>query len=258
LLASISGRVINDLNGNGRLESGEPGLSGVLGTLSGRASATALTNAQGEFNFTNLPPGDYRLTETNLPNFLDSGVSPGVGNVAVDLNNITATLAAGQNSTNNLFLDTQPSERCVPACFNNADMWIINDQARRRVIEAAGGPGAFFILELGRPALSEFEILFALSDFSLGRRALNREYLATQLNIAAYPGAQFNQASCFYQGPNQILRIPGNPRVADLLQRARDAYNGNDLLLIRELIAHLTNINSITSTTGIICPFVDP
>jgi hypothetical protein len=217
-----------------------------------------LTNAQGEFSFTNLSPGDYRLTETNLPNFLDSGVSPGVGNFAVDLNNITAMLVAGQNSTNNLFLDTQPSDRCVPACFNNADMWIINDQARRRVIETAGGPGAFFILELGRSALSELEILFALSDFSLGRRGLNREFVATQLNIAAYPGAQFNQATCFYQGPNQILRIPGNPRVSDLLQQARDAYNNNNPGLIAELLAHLFNINSITSTTGIICPFVDP
>ena len=258
MLASIAGRVINDLNGNGRLESGEPGLAGVLVTLSGRASTTALTDGAGEFNFTNLPPGDYRLTETNLPSFLDSGVSAGVGNFAPDLNNITATLAAGLNSTNNLFLDTQPSERCVPACFNNADMWIINDQARRRVIEAAGGPGAFFILELGRPALSEFEILFSLNDFSLGRSALNREFVATQLNIAAYPGSQFDRASCFYQGPNQILRIPGNPRVSDLLAQARAAYNSGDARLIAELIAHLTNVNSITSTTGIICPFVDP
>jgi hypothetical protein len=114
------------------------------------------------------------------------------------------------------------------------------------------------MLSRWRNALSEFEILFSLNDFSLGRGALNREVVATQLNIAAYPGSQFNQASCFYQGPNQILRIPGNLRVADLLQRARDAYNSGNLTVIRELIAHLTIINSITSTTGIICPFVDP
>lgn len=219
---------------------------------------TTATNNLGEFSFTNLQPGNYRLTETNLPNFLDSGALAGVGNFVVDANNITATLVAGQNSTNNLFLDTQPNDRCVPACFNNADMWIINDRARRATIEAAGGPGAFFILELGRPALSENEILFALNDFSLGRSALNREFVATQLNIAAYPGSVFNRATCFYQGPNQILRIPGNPRVFDLLAQARTAYNGNDTSLIAMLIAHLTNINSITSTTGILCPFVDP
>ena len=100
--------------------------------------------------------------------------------------------------------------------------------------------------------------MFALNDFSLGRSALNREFVATQLNIAAYPGSVFNRATCFYQGPNQILRIMGNPRVFDLLGQARAAYNGNDTRLIQELIAHLTNINSITSTTGIVCPFVDP
>jgi hypothetical protein len=257
-LGSISGRVINDLNGNGRFESGEPPLAGVLVTLSGLASAITLTDSNGAYNFTNLLAGNYLVTETNLVGFFDSGVQPGAGNTATDLNNISVPLAAGQNSTNNLFLDTMPSDRCVPACFNNADMWLINDKARQRVIESAGGPGAFFILALGRNALSEFEILFALNDFSLGRNALNREFIVTQLNLAAYPGSNFNQASCFYQGPNQILRIPGNPRVFELLNEARQIYNSSNAARIAELAAHLTNINSITSTTGIICPFVDP
>ncbi len=258
-LASISGRVIFDVNANGKVDAGEPPLANVTVALSGAATAATLTNAQGEFSFTNLQPGNYRLIETNLPTYIDSGAIAGPGNTVVDANIIAATLAAGQNSTDNIFLDTQPpvTDRCVPACFNNPDMWLVNDAARRAAINAAG-LGNIFILSLNRPAASEAEILTALDDFGSFKAALNREFVGAQLNAASYPGSIFNRASCFYLGRNVYIQIPGDPRLIDLLNQARTAFANNDTLAIRTLTAYLTNFNNITSTVGILCPFVDP
>ena len=63
---TISGEVFNDLNGDGKLENGEPGLANWTVTLlasSGEAFSTK-TNSSGAFKFSNLGPGSYAVLET--------------------------------------------------------------------------------------------------------------------------------------------------------------------------------------------------
>ena len=62
---SLTGMKFQDLNCNGKKEAGEPGLPGWTIKLSN--GATAVTDALGNYYFTNLPPGAYTVSEVNQP-----------------------------------------------------------------------------------------------------------------------------------------------------------------------------------------------
>ncbi len=69
-LATVSGIVFDDLNGNGLLEDGEPGLGNVALRLTGdgnRRNATTL--ADGRFTFPNIEPGTFHLEELDPPGY---------------------------------------------------------------------------------------------------------------------------------------------------------------------------------------------
>jgi hypothetical protein len=65
---SIGDFVWEDMNGNGRQDSGEPGIAGINITLTGTESngvvvnATTITSSTGTYSFTNLQAGTYKLT----------------------------------------------------------------------------------------------------------------------------------------------------------------------------------------------------
>ncbi len=61
---SISGMKFGDANANGVQDNGEAGLSGWTITLSGPASASAVTNAGGNYSFASLADGTYTVCET--------------------------------------------------------------------------------------------------------------------------------------------------------------------------------------------------
>ncbi len=63
---TLSGEVFSDLNDNGVLNSGEPGLSGWTINLlnsSNQVVATATSNSQGDYSFTVSNPGTYTIEE---------------------------------------------------------------------------------------------------------------------------------------------------------------------------------------------------
>lgn len=93
LHGSISGTVFNDLDFDGVFDTGEPGISGVTVTLSTGASTT--TDSNGEYSFTELPPGTYTVTETNPTDWLST--TP---------DTVTVTLAHNEDATVN-FGDAQ-------------------------------------------------------------------------------------------------------------------------------------------------------
>ena len=260
--ATISGRVINDANGNARIDPGETPIPGVPIRLSGVVNLQTTTNQNGEYSFREIPPGAYRVTETNLPGYLDTGVQPGAGNTAIDLNNIAATLVAGQVSVENNFLDALPPQppapECTPACYNSVDMWLMFDSARQAVYDKLGGTSGIFVLSLNRGALSDAAVVAALSVSDTAKDRLNAQYVAAQLNAASFPLSVFNRATCFYNGPNAMVNIPGNPRLLDLLNQARPVFNSGDNVAIDTLAVYLELFNNITATRGIICPFADP
>ncbi len=63
--ASIGGKVIDDLNGNGAADTGEPGIAGVTVTLeqAGVPLTSQVTDANGSYRFDALAPGDYTVTQ---------------------------------------------------------------------------------------------------------------------------------------------------------------------------------------------------
>ncbi len=105
---TISGFKINDLNGNGKQDAGESGLSGWEIKLTGIGPETAsiheetTTDDQGFYSFENLPPGKYLVVETVKGGYVPSG--PPV---------LVVTLENGMNSMNNNFMN-RPVSSLVP------------------------------------------------------------------------------------------------------------------------------------------------
>lgn len=83
VVASISGFKFNDLNADGVNEPGEPRIANwpIYLDLNGNGrldvgEPSTLTNAQGNFTFTNLPPGTYLVREVQQPGFRQTTPNP--------------------------------------------------------------------------------------------------------------------------------------------------------------------------------------
>src|SRR5207237_9848303 len=64
---TVSGRVVNDLNGNGTPDADEPGLGGAVVTLvnsAGVVLGSATSAPTGEFTFAGVANGDFFLTQS--------------------------------------------------------------------------------------------------------------------------------------------------------------------------------------------------
>ena len=99
---TLSGEVYNDLNGNGSLDSGEPGLAGWtvdLEDVSNHVLATAVTDSLGDYTFTGVAPGTYTVAE-ELQGGYTQTVPPSPGTYSV-------TVAAGQTISDLNFGDFQ-------------------------------------------------------------------------------------------------------------------------------------------------------
>lgn len=101
--ASLSGRVWLDLDRDGTQNGSEAGLQGVVITLNGTETDTALvisvattTDADGNYSFVDLRPGTYRLTQTQPTAWADGVVVVGSAGGTGGVNQITAiSLASG-------------------------------------------------------------------------------------------------------------------------------------------------------------------
>ncbi len=85
---SIGGYVYLDVNNNGIMESQELALPNVPITLTGDMNTTTVTNADGWYEFTDLPPGTYDIIEAQPTAFLDGLDTPGtpvMGHTANDM-----------------------------------------------------------------------------------------------------------------------------------------------------------------------------
>jgi protocatechuate 3,4-dioxygenase beta subunit len=90
--AGISGRVFEDLNGNGLADAGDTGIAGVTITVTGTTTLgapvtlTTTTDGAGNYGFPTLAPGTYTVTEAQpagyLPGRTSAGTVSGAGSVA--------------------------------------------------------------------------------------------------------------------------------------------------------------------------------
>ena len=76
----VRGVVYEDSDDDGVQDAGEPGIAGVTVTLTGTATVTTQTVADGQFVFANLGPGTYQITETQPSGYLN-GVNATNGSV---------------------------------------------------------------------------------------------------------------------------------------------------------------------------------
>ena len=109
--ASIGNRVWNDFNNNGLQDAGEPGIQGVTVELldgngnsidsdpatAGVQPTTRVTNALGEYLFTGLPAGDYKVRFSNLP--AGYNASPKAAGTNRDIDSDGNPIAAGTSTT---------------------------------------------------------------------------------------------------------------------------------------------------------------
>ncbi len=94
---AIGGVKFEDLNANGARDPGEPGLAGVtilLTPAGGGTARTTVTDASGNFLFTDVAPGSYVLNEV---------VPAGFTQTMPATDGIPVTLASGGSSINNVF-----------------------------------------------------------------------------------------------------------------------------------------------------------
>lgn len=106
-VASVSGNVFEDINGNGSFDAADTGgIEGVTVKLEsggGAVLATTVTDGNGAFAFAGLPPGDYLIEVVDLPGWVSTGDSDGEGDRQVAI-----SLASGQNAAGINFLETRP------------------------------------------------------------------------------------------------------------------------------------------------------
>jgi RHS repeat-associated protein len=92
-LATFSGEVFDDLNDDGTLDAGDPGLAGWTIDLLNSASkvvATSTTDSNGDYSFSNVGPGGYSIAEVLRPGYVQTAPSSGV---------LTVTASSGATFT---------------------------------------------------------------------------------------------------------------------------------------------------------------
>lgn len=118
---TLSGTVFEDLNTDNHQQTGEPGIGNVSLTLYALNDAggydatgkTTTTDANGDYQFTGLLPGTYRVVETQPDGYLSVGDTPGVVNgstrgvvTTVDILS-SINLGGGDNSIHNDFAEVR-------------------------------------------------------------------------------------------------------------------------------------------------------
>ncbi len=108
--ATLTGAAYSDTDNDGVRDPGEPGIAGVIITVTGTSSTgapvtrTTTTGADGSWTLTDLPPGQYTLTETQPTGYLDGKDTAGSAGGTVGNDTISQiTVVAGQTGTGYLF-----------------------------------------------------------------------------------------------------------------------------------------------------------
>jgi protocatechuate 3,4-dioxygenase beta subunit len=118
-VGELSGRVFNDSSAagfnNGVQDPGEPGIAGVTISLSGvdysgaPVTASATTDQNGDYKFSNLAPGTYTITKTPPPNWLEGKQVLGTLGGQQQTDQFTITMPAGGAGDHYNFAELVPS-----------------------------------------------------------------------------------------------------------------------------------------------------
>ncbi|MEO5817734.1 MAG: PKD domain-containing protein [Gemmatimonadaceae bacterium] len=110
--STIGDFVWNDLNGNGIQDSGEPGIAGVIVSLS--SGPTTTTDANGAYSFPNLSPGSYIVTVATPAGYVASPTGAGTPSTDSNGSGTSVTVSGGTNNTVDFgFYKPVPAVSCV-------------------------------------------------------------------------------------------------------------------------------------------------
>jgi hypothetical protein len=196
---AISGKVFNDLNGDGLVSGGESGLAGATLTLvstTGVAYGTQTTNATGDFIFVNLPAGEYVLTETDPPGFVSTGVQPGVGGTSTSVNTIRITVTGTNNLfSGHIFLDSSTGPGPGPG-LSSISGSVFRDTNGNGFIDGAdlGISGVQVVLQTSGGAFlaqtfTGLNGTYAFGSLTPGTYRVVEVDPANHTSVAAFPGA---------------------------------------------------------------------
>ena len=130
--ASISGTVYQDSNGNGSLDAGEPGISGVSVSRSGTSSGTTTTNASGAYTFSSLAAGTYSVDYTVPTGYANTGATKPITNISV---------SAGQTVTGkDFFARKQTSTSLARTAGSSPSTYGASQTFTATVTSGAGDP----------------------------------------------------------------------------------------------------------------------
>ncbi|RUL87852.1 SdrD B-like domain-containing protein [Tautonia sociabilis] len=134
LLATISGRTFEDLDGDGVVDPGEAGFAGRSvfidldrDGLRGEGDLTAVTDSSGNFRFDGLAPGGYLVRQVPDPGFLFTNPSTGTRGVL-----LTSPSSVASNQNFGSRLDTRGTGRVTGMLYED-----LNENGFRE----AGEPG---------------------------------------------------------------------------------------------------------------------
>jgi len=124
ILCTICGKKFNDLNRNGVQDAGEPPLAGWTIQLSyppnGPVYATTVTNAQGEYCFTAIPCGEWKVSEAHQPGWVQTFPATGAHTVTLG----TGSTQNGVDFGNAPCVSNTP---CLPSPTWLAAWWPMSD-----------------------------------------------------------------------------------------------------------------------------------
>jgi hypothetical protein len=185
----LSGYVYCDFDDDGMREANENGIAGVTIQLTGTdangaVGKIAITNSMGFYQFPNLLPGTYKLTELQPPGNVDGKDMIGTlgGVVANDMfSNIVVN--------NNIGAEYNFGEACMPIkcdtiCYTQPREWLLRTRYPNGAILVAG-------VNFNNPISIQRNLAIirnVLQGFGTGMLNLNREFVATQLSLASAGG----------------------------------------------------------------------
>ncbi len=246
---SVSGVKYADANGSGTADPGELGLEGwpihLFGTtgLGAAVHRHATTNASGQFSFTDLPPGLYRLCEEQKPGFLqkfptmattgaiDCGAlllavhDPVIPSIGYEV-----PLSSGQAVGTGVDFLNQPNQGCTPGFWQGGfgiDLWNTANDPQWGPPRITNGSTNPFVQTT--PFNSFFQPAFELAGMTMldivgtggtevEARKAARSLIAGYLNttaLSAYPFSQTQLVSMWNAANN--AGNGGSTRLANLL-----------------------------------------